>query len=72
MENFGRLPWFALKTILSALPDLPSLHSFHNAAPEVAAFLHQNNGLFAHIVDAIIKNTAREIGLLPTVQRVVR
>lgn len=72
MDNFGRLPWFALKTILSALPDLPSLHSFHNAAPEVAAFLHQNNGLFAHIVDAIIKNTARGIGLLPTVQRAVR
>ncbi|KAE8374466.1 hypothetical protein BDV26DRAFT_295968 [Aspergillus bertholletiae] len=72
MDNFGRLPWFVLQNILSALPDLPSLHSLHNAAPEVAAFLHHNNGLFEQIVDAIIENTARERGLLPTVQCSVR
>jgi hypothetical protein len=44
----------------------------HNATPEVAAFLHRNNGLFAQIVDAIIENTDRERGLLPFVQRAVR
>lgn len=42
-----------------------------NAAPKVAAFLHGNNDLFARIVDAIIENTAREKGLLPSVQRAV-
>jgi hypothetical protein len=72
MDTFGRLPWFVLQNILFALPDLPSLHSLHTAVPEVAAFLHRNNDLFAQIVDAIIENTARERGLLPIVQRAVR
>ncbi|GFF40148.1 hypothetical protein IFM51744_04364 [Aspergillus udagawae] len=48
------------------------LPCLHNATPEVAAFLHRNNGLFAQIVDAIIENTDRERGLLPFVQRAVR
>lgn len=48
-----------------------SLQSVRNAAPKVAAFLHGNNDLFARIVDAIIENTAREKGLLPSVQRAV-
>lgn len=72
MVHFGRLPWFVQHNVLAALQDLPSLHSLHNAIPEVAAFLHRNNDLFAQIVDAIIENPARERGLLPHVQRAVR
>lgn len=52
MDPFRQLPWFALQKVLAALQDLPSLHSVHNATPEVAAFLHRNNDLFAQIVDA--------------------
>ncbi|KAL4982719.1 hypothetical protein BDW68DRAFT_182280 [Aspergillus falconensis] len=55
MDPFGRLPWFALHNILSALPDLPTLHSLHNASPDVAAFLQGNNDLFAQIVDSIME-----------------
>ncbi|KAI2721477.1 hypothetical protein DTO027I6_1345 [Penicillium roqueforti] len=72
MDPFSRLPWFALQNVLSALPDLPSLHRLHNASTEVATFLHQNNDLFARIVDAIIENTAHERSLFPVVQRDVR
>ncbi|KAL5042422.1 hypothetical protein BDW71DRAFT_211179 [Aspergillus fruticulosus] len=72
MDPFGRLPWFALHNILSALPDLPTLHSLHNASPDVAAFLQGNNDLFAQIVDSIMESTASERGLTPIVQRAVR
>jgi hypothetical protein len=72
MDPFGRLPWLALQNVLSALPDLPSLHSLHNALSEVEIFPHQNNGLFAQIINAIIENTARERGLLQIVQCAVQ
>lgn len=72
MDPFARLPWFALQTILSSVPDLLSLHRLHNASPAIADFLHQNNDLFAQIVDAIIGNPARERGLLLHVQHAVR
>ncbi|KAF5857069.1 hypothetical protein ETB97_006281 [Aspergillus alliaceus] len=73
MDPFGRLPWFVLQNTLSNLPDLPSLHSLHDASPEVAAFLHRNNDIFAQIVDAIIGDPVRgERGLVPHVQDTVR
>ncbi|KAL2822818.1 hypothetical protein BDW59DRAFT_173743 [Aspergillus cavernicola] len=71
MDPFGQLPWFALQNILSNL-DLPSLHSLHNASPEVMVFLHRNHNLFTYIIDAIIENTARERGLMLHVQHAVR
>jgi hypothetical protein len=72
MDPFGRLPWFVLRNILSNLVDLPTLQRLHNASPAVAAFLHENNDLFAAIVDAIIEDPARERGMLPHVQHAVR
>ena len=64
MDPFDRLPWFVVQSILSNIPDLPSLHRLHNASPAVTTFLHRNNDLFAQIVDALIGNPARERGLL--------
>lgn len=72
MDPFDRLPCFVLQNILSNLADLPSLYRLHNASRVVAAFLHENNGRFAVIVDAIIGNPTRERGLLPHVQHAVR
>ncbi|GIJ99431.1 hypothetical protein Aspvir_001563 [Aspergillus viridinutans] len=72
MDPFSRLPWFALRNILSDLPDLLTLQRLYNASPGVAAFLHKNNYLFAVIVDEIIGGPARERGLLPHVQDAVR
>ncbi|UDD61105.1 hypothetical protein AFCA_008488 [Aspergillus flavus] len=67
-DPFGRLSWFVLQRILSNLPGLPALHSLYKASPEVAGLLHQNNDLFARIVDVIIDNSVRERGLAPHVQ----
>ncbi|KNG86829.1 hypothetical protein ANOM_004930 [Aspergillus nomiae NRRL 13137] len=71
-DPFGRLPWFVLRRILSNLPSLPALHSLCKASPDIAGFLHQNNDLFALIVDAIIDNPVRERGLAPHVQDIIR
>ena len=71
-DPFGRLPWFVLQRILSNLPGLPALHSLYKASPEVAGLLHQNNDLFARIVDASIDNPVRERGLAPHVQDTIR
>ncbi|KAE8316507.1 hypothetical protein BDV41DRAFT_111846 [Aspergillus transmontanensis] len=71
-DPFGRLPWFALQSILSNLPSLPALYSLYNASPEVAAFLHRNKDLFAQIIDAIISNPVCERGLAPHVQDILR
>ncbi|KAB8276175.1 hypothetical protein BDV30DRAFT_224559 [Aspergillus minisclerotigenes] len=71
-DPFGRLPLFVLQRILSNLPGLPALHSVYKASPKVAGFLHQNNDLFARIVDSIIDNPARERGLAPHVQDTIR
>ncbi|KAE8326193.1 hypothetical protein BDV39DRAFT_206088 [Aspergillus sergii] len=71
-DPFGRLPWFVLQRILSDLPGLPALYSLYKASPGVAGFLHQNNDLFARIVDSIIDNPVREKGLAPHVQDTIR
>jgi hypothetical protein len=71
-DPFSWLPWFVLQRILSNLPGLSTLHSLYTASPEVAAFLHWNNDLFAEIVDAIIGNPIREKGLAPHVQDIIR
>ncbi|KAB8074386.1 hypothetical protein BDV29DRAFT_173675 [Aspergillus leporis] len=71
-DPFGRLPWFVLQRILSNLPSLPALHNLYTASPEVVVFLHQNNDLFAQIVDAIIGNPVRERGLAPHVQNIMQ
>ncbi|KAL6229446.1 hypothetical protein BDW75DRAFT_225088 [Aspergillus navahoensis] len=72
MDPFTRLPWFALKNILSSLPDLLSLHSLYSASPGVAAFLRENNDLFAQIIDAIMARPSRDRGLLPYIRDLVR
>ncbi|KAL4981211.1 hypothetical protein BDW66DRAFT_156283 [Aspergillus desertorum] len=60
MDPFIRLPWFALKSVLSALPDLFSLHSLCSASPSVAAFLRENNDLLAQIIDTIMAKPSRD------------
>ncbi|KAL3464835.1 hypothetical protein BJX64DRAFT_253840 [Aspergillus heterothallicus] len=72
MDPFARLPWFVLKNILSSLPDLFSLHNLHKASPGVAAFLVENNDLFAQIIEAIMARPTRERGLLPYIQDLLR
>lgn len=72
MDPFTRLPWFALKIILSSLPDLFSLRSLYRASPAVAVFLSENNDLFAQIIDAIMARPSRDRGLLPYVRDLVR
>ncbi|KAL4993142.1 hypothetical protein BDV10DRAFT_199967 [Aspergillus recurvatus] len=68
MDTFTRLPWFALQNVLSSLPDLFSLHSLCSASPGVAAFLRENNDLFAGIIDAIMARPSRDRGLLPYIR----
>jgi hypothetical protein len=72
MDPFTRLPWFALKNVLSSLPDLFSLHSLYSASPGVAAFLSDNNDLFAQIIDTIMARPSRDRGLLPYIRDLVR
>ncbi|KAL2835333.1 hypothetical protein BJY01DRAFT_259276 [Aspergillus pseudoustus] len=72
MDPFIRLPWFALKSVLSNLPDLFSLHSLCSASPSVAAFLRENNDLFVQIIDAIMARPSRDRGLLPYIRELVR
>lgn len=72
MDPFARLPWFILKSVLSSLPDLFSLHSLYCASPSIAVFLSEHNDLFAQIVDAIMARPARESGLLPYIQDLMR
>lgn len=72
MDPFDRLPWFALRDILSYLPDLPTLHRLCNASPAVAAFLRNERGLFPEIVEAIIAHPMQEKGLIPQAQFSIR
>jgi hypothetical protein len=72
MDPFTRLPWFALKNVLSSLPDLFSLHSLYSASPGVAAFLSENNDLFAQIINVIMARPSRDRGLLPYIRDLVR
>ncbi|KAL6229062.1 hypothetical protein BDW75DRAFT_235482 [Aspergillus navahoensis] len=69
---FSRLPWFILKNILSSLPDLFLLHNLYSASPGVAAFLSENNDLFAQIIDVIMARPSRDRGPLPYIQNLVR
>ncbi|GAD99652.1 hypothetical protein AOR_1_2932174 [Paecilomyces variotii No. 5] len=71
MDPFGRLPWFALRDVLSQLPDLPTLHALSLASPAMAAFLRED-GSFSNIVESIISNPQREKGLYVPIQWFVR
>lgn len=60
MDPFSALPWFALKDILSYLPDLETLHRIYHASPAVAGFLRtgqdDGRGFFTEIVEAVLDN----------------
>lgn len=71
MDPFNRLPWFALRYLLSHLPDLPTLHTLSIASPTIATFLQEDNS-FSEIVENIISNPTRDKGLYQPVRTIIR
>lgn len=54
MDPFQSLPAHIIEQILKQLPDLPTLHSLHNASPSIALVLHQDWRLTTSVIEAII------------------
>jgi hypothetical protein len=71
MDPFQTLPCPILEMIVKLLPDLPSLHSLHNASPAVASLLHED-GVAPVIIEAIISQSGRGQGLPPKTQALIR
>lgn len=63
MDPFQTLPVPIMEYILKLLPDLPSLHSLHNASPTVASLLHED-GVAPVIIEAIISQSPPQIQFL--------
>jgi hypothetical protein len=63
MDPFETLPFPIMEYILQLLPDLPSLHSLHNASPGVASLLHEND-VASVIIEAIISRSPPQIQFL--------
>lgn len=60
LDSFQTLPFEVMENILSSIPDLPSLHSLHNASPHVASLLHEKVTLSV-IFESILSRSPRQI-----------
>jgi hypothetical protein len=63
MDPFQTFPFEVLEDILKLIPDLPSLHSLHNASPHVASLLHHKGNL-SDVFEAILSRSPRHIQFL--------
>jgi hypothetical protein len=63
MDPFQAFPFEIMEDILKLIPDLPSLHSLHNASPHIQLLLHQE-GTLSIVFEAILSHSPRHIRFL--------